>query len=109
MADILIFFCLHSNWPVTNLVLEFKSQKEYFNNLNEAGRSNFKADKRISKCQSFLHRVYSQKNEWFLVVIIIRAKRINATRVCPLSYDLGNKGYYPYPDNLSIQTNIFIS
>ena len=38
MADILIFFCLHSNWP-SSLVLE-----------NE--------DKRILKCQPFSHWVY---------------------------------------------------
>ena len=55
MADILIFFCLHSSQ--TNLVLEFKDQKSYFT-LNEASQANLNADKRILKCQPFLYQVY---------------------------------------------------
>ena len=46
MADILIFSFLSS-----------KNLKEYFT-LNEASEANLNADKRILKCQPFLHKVY---------------------------------------------------
>ena len=38
---------------LTNLVLESKKQKKYFA-LNEANQANLNADKRISKCMTYI-------------------------------------------------------
>ena len=50
------FVCIQSS--LTNLLLEFKNQKNIFA-LNEASGANLNTDKRILKCQPFLHKVYT--------------------------------------------------
>ena len=56
MADILIFFCFHSNKPCWTSFLSSKT-KEYFT-FNEASEAYLNARKRIWKCQPFLNKVY---------------------------------------------------